>query len=206
MRTLYVVTLTLVSGMLAIPSGAGAASKPATSDLTVVLDFKGPRSSTSIKEMEREAGLILKSSGFHLAWAEKGKDPQATYNYLAVMTFRGSCEFDPGPPRSFPPGPYAFTHISNGEVLPFGEVDCDRIVSAVREATLDGSQVGGNQVLGRALGRVVAHELVHMVTRSTQHASDGVEKTELSGKQLIGRTLALSGSYAGSLRQGFVSR
>jgi hypothetical protein len=47
-------------------------------------------------------------------------------------------------------------------------------------------------LLGRALGRVVAHELVHMLTKSKQHGRDGVEKAALSARQLIAESLPLS--------------
>ena len=42
------------------------------------------------------------------------------------------------------------------------------------------------------MGRVVAHELFHMLTKSGQHGSQGVEKAALSGKQLIASYLPLS--------------
>jgi hypothetical protein len=47
-------------------------------------------------------------------------------------------------------------------------------------------------LVGRALGRVVAHELVHMLTKSGQHAHEGVQKAALSGRQLISASLPLS--------------
>jgi hypothetical protein len=47
-------------------------------------------------------------------------------------------------------------------------------------------------LIGRALGRVVAHELVHMLTKSGVHGTEGVEKPALSGKQLIAGVLPLS--------------
>jgi hypothetical protein len=46
-------------------------------------------------------------------------------------------------------------------------------------------------LLGRALGRVLAHEVVHILTRSGAHGHDGVAKTALSGTQLIAPELRL---------------
>ena len=57
-----------------------------------------------------------------------------TYNELVVISFAGSCEFAPDAPIYNEPGPYAFTWMADGEVLPFGEVDCIRVVSSVRDA------------------------------------------------------------------------
>ena len=79
----------------------------------------------------------------------------------------------------------------DGEVLPFGEVDCTRVVSSVRHAIISERFAWPDYLLGRALGRVLAHELVHMLTRSVYHGSHGVTQVSLSGRQLIGAPLRL---------------
>ncbi len=191
MRTFHVVICACFAGILALPPDAQAASS-SPSDVTVMLNFKGPWSQISIDTMEREAGLILKSSGFQLGWDTMGRDPRAEYKTLVVMTFRGSCEFDPGRSQALEPGAFAFTYVTNGDVMPFAEVNCDRVVSAVRDAMLGRGYAGVDQFIGRALGRVVAHELVHILTRSTQHGGHGVQQPALSPRQLIEPRLSLS--------------
>jgi hypothetical protein len=47
-------------------------------------------------------------------------------------------------------------------------------------------------LFGRALGRVLAYELVHVLTRSGEHGREGVERPALSGKELISGSLLLS--------------
>jgi hypothetical protein len=108
------------------------------------------------------------------------------------MTFKGVCEYVPAPPRYDELGPYATTKTSDGRVLPFGEVDCDRVVNSARMAMSGGDYDRANLLVGRALGRVVAHELVHMLTKSAAHGKEGVERPALSGRQLIGAFLPLS--------------
>jgi len=46
-------------------------------------------------------------------------------------------------------------------------------------------------LLGRALGRVLAHEVVHILSKSGAHGRVGVAKTALSGSQLIAPELRL---------------
>jgi hypothetical protein len=190
MSSFHVLICACLAGILATPLDAQV-DKTSTPDVTVILDFKGPRSQSSIKEMEREAGLILKASGVRLGWAMLGENPNASYNDLVVLTFKGSCEFGP-PARYGEAGPYARTFITDGEVRPFGEVDCDRVVSSAFEAMAHDDHVGPDLLIGRALGRVVAHELVHMLTKSATHGIVGVEKPALTGKQLIDAALPLS--------------
>jgi hypothetical protein len=158
--------------------------------LTVVLDFKGAHSGLAIGEMEREAGLLIEASGIRLDWRIRS-EARVVANDLVVMTFTGACEFGPVPPRYDELGPYAITWITNGEVQPFGEVDCARVINSVRNA-MWGTDFGrADHLVGRALGRVVAHELVHMLTKSTHHSGEGLERAALSGRELIAASLPL---------------
>jgi hypothetical protein len=160
--------------------------------LTVVLDFRGPAASRSVDEMKREVEGILRDSGRTLEWRSWVEATETTSEEMAVVRFRGDCAIRLGPRDSSPEGPLGFTYLSNATVLPFSEVACDRIGTLVRSA------VGGLElpqaeiVLGRAMGRVVAHELVHILSRSTEHAHDGVARSELSKSQLTEGRLALS--------------
>jgi len=178
-------------GAIALPLIARIDKKP-LSELAVILNFKGLHSRASVSEMEREAGLIMRSSGVQVDWRLPGEQA-FHYETLVIMTFRGSCSFGPPLRRSYEPGPYASTKITDGEVQPFGDVDCDRVVAAAGDAmAVDTDYFRGDQLVGRALGRVVAHELVHMLTRSNRHGVEGVAKASLSGRELIADSLALS--------------
>jgi hypothetical protein len=170
-----------------------AALPPATgADVTVIVNFKSTYSTPAIKFMQREVEQILKSSGVTLEWRSRSEAVDATFNDLVVMTFKGSCVFNPMPIVYDELGPYAITRTTGGEVQPFGEVDCDHVVSSLHTAMSGDDFAKADMLLGRALGRVVAHELVHMLTKSRQHGREGVEKAALSARQLIAETLPLS--------------
>jgi hypothetical protein len=186
MRPVYVCACLIAS--LASPVFA-ATPQP---ELTVVLDFKGTWSRQSVQEMQREATQIIGASGIRLGWVSRGDAGQSSFSDLVVLTFRGSCTYVPAPPRYDELGPYASTRTSNGEVQPFADVDCDHIVNSVRAAMFGGDFGKADMLVGRALGRVVAHELVHMLTRSDVHGREGVQRAALSGKQLIAASLPLS--------------
>ena len=191
MRLLRVLAFACLVGAIALPLVARIDKKP-LSELTVILDFKGAHSAASVSEMERESGLIMKSSGVQIEWRLPG-DQLLHFDNLVVMTFRGSCGFGPPSRKYYEPGPYASTRITDGDVQPFGDVDCDRVVAAAGDAMAeDTDYFRGDQLVGRALGRVVAHELVHMLTRSNRHGSEGVAKASLSGRELIEESLTLS--------------
>lgn len=179
---------TCLMALLALSATADLRPCP---EVTVILDFKGPHSSEATREMQTEAASILKEAGVSLSWRPLAGAYNHTYNDLVVLSFAGSCEIAPNAPMHDEPGPYAFTWIVDGKVLPFGEVDCARIVSSVRDAMSGERFDWGDYLLGRALGRVVAHELVHMLTQSVHHGGHGVTEASLSGRQLIGGPLRL---------------
>ncbi len=189
MRPVYFCAFWLAS--LALTSGA-APIVVSPSDVTVILDIKGTYSQVSFNEMRREAAQIIQASGVRLDWRLRSESMNVTFNDLVVMTFKGSCSFDPAPPLYDELGPLAVTRTANGEVQPFGEVNCDRVVNSVRSAMFGGDFGKADMLVGRALGRVVAHELVHMLTKSGQHAHEGVQRAALSGRQLIAASLPLS--------------
>jgi hypothetical protein len=189
MRTLVVWICLL--GFLTAPLEARN-EKKSPFNLTVILYFKGTHSRATLAAMERETELILGSSGVRVRWAMLGEEPPAVENDLVVMRFNGSCEFDPSPQASGKPGPLAFAWSSGGEILPFGEVNCDRIVKSARGAMSSGDYARANQLVGRAMGRVLAHELLHILTGSPHHSTMGISQPALSGRQLIEEVLPLS--------------
>jgi len=179
--------------LLAVMALPIAAKPPvAGADVTVITNFKNSYSAPAIRAMQSEVQQILKSSGVSLEWRSRDEAADTTFNDLVVMTFKGSCVFNPMPIVYDELGPYAITRTTGGEVQPFGEVDCDHVVSSLHSAMTGGDFAKADQLLGRALGRVVAHELVHMLTKSKQHGREGVEKAALSARQLIAESLPLS--------------
>ncbi len=171
------------------------------SDLTVVLDFKGPHSDRSIREMQREAEIILKASGIHLDWRTRGQASRESFADLVVVSFTGTCDVDTASEVVGKRAPLGSTFMSDGSMLPFSEIACDSVASSVRSAMSGGDFEMADILLGRALGRVVVHELVHVLTGSCEHGLEGVHKAALSGKQLIAAALPLSVADETRLRQ-----
>jgi hypothetical protein len=171
--------------------------------LTVILDFKGAHSDPSIREMERESGNILNTTGLKLDWRLRNQTAGQAYPDLVVMTFNGVCKFDPAPRNYDQLGPLASTKTTDHKIQSFGEVDCDHVISSARSAMASADYKRADLLVGRALGRVVVHELVHMLTHSAEHGHDGVFEAALSGKQLIAPTLPLAAMDVDRLMSGF---
>ena len=169
---------------LAVPSAFGEG-------ITIVLDFQGPRSEQSVAEMKREFTGIMKDTAVRFDFRSRSQASQEALSDLVMVRFKGKCVLDPVGYLYDERGPMAFTYSTDGAVQPFSEVACDKVTSAVRSAMSGGDFANADLLLGRALGRVLAHEVVHMLSKSGAHGHTGVAKTALSGSQLIAPELRL---------------
>jgi hypothetical protein len=197
LRRALICVFCLVTSAAYAPAGphpsAGFIANPS---LTVVLDFAGPSSNKAISQMKQEVDGIMREAGLHLEWRSFDEATGTSHPDLVVIRFRGACSLDPGSLKEDKAGtgvgPLAFTYSTDGVVQPFGEVACDKVAASVRSVLSPCDFLRADFLLGRALGRVLAHELVHMLTGSDAHAREGVAKARLSGKDLITNLLVLS--------------
>src|SRR6185369_3730106 len=101
---------------------------------------------------------------------------EASFGNQVVVRFKGKCVREPVPDLYDERVPLAFAHSTDGVVQPVSEVACDRVVAAARSAMSGDDFAHADLLLGRALGRVVAHELVHMLSKSGAHGQEGVAR------------------------------
>jgi len=158
----------------------------------------GRVSRVALREMGREASHILKQSGVSLRW-HLGVPVQSVSGTLVVVKLLGHCEMD-GSPAFLVPGPLGWAHEVDGKVLPFGNLACDNLRGAVEAAIVDGNRIGANVLLGRAMGRVLAHELYHIVADTPVHGHDGVARAALTARQLTSGQLELGSSEVAAVQ------
>jgi hypothetical protein len=186
----------VVAYLVLIPlSIVNAAARPKiTPDpLTIVFRFDGPYSEKSLVEMKRELRTILKDSGIHIDWRDQSNVAAAdSFPNLVVVKFRGKCRMEPLPYLYDERGPLAFTYSTDGAVLPFSEIECDKVRSSLHTAMLGGDHNRSDLLFGRALARVLAHELYHVLAKTHSHAGQGIAEKALSGAQLISERLRLN--------------
>lgn len=157
-------------------------------DLTVVLDFEARHSARSVTEMKAEAEKLLTASGVSVDWrSSNGLAPGESFPQLAVVKFKGECELTPVPTQAPEGGrPLGFTYRTDGRIIPFSEVECDQVRGTLGGAHMAVSAGDGDLLYGRALGRVLAHELFHILSGSQAHAKHGVMRKYLSAGELVG--------------------
>ena len=158
----------------------------------MVLEFRGPHSERAVRAMEQEFEKIMKGSGLTFEWKQRAEADGAEFSNIVLVRFNGSCAMDPAGYLYDERGPLAFTYSTDGAVQPFAEVACDHITASVRAAISDSDLGRADLLLGRALGRVVAHEFVHIVSKSGAHGREGVTREAISRAGLIANELPLS--------------
>jgi hypothetical protein len=150
---------------------------PPVPTIAVFLSFDNHPSELSVEAMKQEADAVLHTAGLALDWRpledNRGDEPA---DDVAVLRFKGTCQ-----PKSILPHDVApqldrivlaSTRISDGYVLPFSDVECDQIreyIAPVETGTFPQREC----ILGRVLGRIVAHELFHLLARTTKHFHSG---------------------------------
>jgi hypothetical protein len=171
-------------------------------EVTVVMQFSEGFSPQALQEMQAEADRIVRKAGLKLAFRHRHEAAQDSYSELIFFKMSGRCEMDAFPALLDERGPLAFTFTTDGRILPFGEVKCDRLRESIKTAMAGSDFAQGNQLLGRAMGRVLAHELYHMIARTKGHGKGGVAKESLSARQLIAEHLDLTDHDCSFIRSG----
>jgi hypothetical protein len=92
------------------------------------------------------------------------------------------------------------THIADGRILPFADVDCDRIRELMASSLAPASPQERERLLGHAMARVLAHELYHFLAHTTKHASTGIAKASYTGTELAAGVLRFDEAQLRSVR------
>jgi hypothetical protein len=188
--------------MLSAAAFAGSGNEPPGDPLefTIYTDFAKSPSAPTIHFMQAEMESIMASLDLRFNWHSLAEDSHRAVFELLVVRFRGACQLDVLPPQS-KPGPLGWTHVSDGRILPFTDVDCDRI-REIMATPLAMAPVGERaRLLGRAMARVVAHELYHFLANTAKHSSSGIAKRSYSATDLAATVLLFDPEGLSLLRE-----
>ena len=164
-------------------------------------EFQVEPSDSIVQAMSSELAAIMEPVGIRFEWKSlAGAKPAETAAQLAVIGFKGRCEAPGISPLPRDPGPLGFTHVSEGVILPFTDIDCGRIRSFVQKELAMRPVDDREKLYGRALARVLAHELFHMCVKTPKHASHGLGKAYYFVGELIAERFRFDDSDLSALR------
>ncbi|MBI2685271.1 MAG: hypothetical protein HYX27_03070 [Acidobacteria bacterium] len=181
--------LSIVTLLLCLLPAATPGTPP---EVAVVVQADEVFSPQAWQAMEAESKRIARQAGLRIRFVERSQAAAEEFTDLVVFRMKGRCEMDTLPALLDERGPFAWAFTADGNVLPFGEVKCDRVRESIKTALRPADYRKADELFGRALGRVVAHELYHMIANTKKHGKSGVAKDALSAQQLISDKLDFS--------------
>jgi hypothetical protein len=175
------------------------ASSPPKPPVKVILQFEYPASSIAIRAMETSATRILGKT-ISLQFDSASSATTASMGRLVLFQMKGYCTMEG--PAADDPGSGAIlasAFVSDGVVLPFGEVSCDRVRASLARALGSANPEQLQYRLGLALGHILTHELYHMLSGSVTHTRRGLTQRSLTPLELVSNAPDLPTSAADAM-------
>ena len=160
--------------------------------VTLLVDFAEPVEDQLVKQVHQETDEVLKVAGVEPEWLKYDLNRQEWIEgEVAVVKFRGVCAPGKGRRAGLTSGALAWAHSVDGHILPFVDVECDRVADYIRTKTDRTGALNRPVMLARALGRVLAHELYHVLASTSRHESWGITKSVLTADELVDQTVTM---------------
>lgn len=148
-------------------------------------EFENTPASAVVTALQEEVDSLMVPNGLRFEWKSLPSNGQSTWTELAVVKFSGRCEVFPFATNSHSDQRLGWTHMSDGVILPFAEVDCDAIQAYLLKDMAVLLAQSREKVFGRAIGRVVTHELLHIFAQTAAHSDHGVDHPTLTVSALM---------------------
>jgi hypothetical protein len=149
------------------------------------VQFQQPAPEGVILAIQDELESIMEHIGLRFEWRDLAKAGHEVSAELAVVSFKGRCDLGNLVGRSHFEGALGWTHVSDGQILPFTDVSCDRVREFAQAGLVAFNAEEREEKYGRAIGRVLAHELYHIFANTMRHGSVGVAKESYSVQDLL---------------------
>lgn len=189
---------------LPILRGAAPPASEPLSPVTVLLSYERPYSRLSFDALQQQLQHVLNNAGIKLEVRERqAAAPHEQFSDLFLFQMKGRCSMEglPVGALSDERGALAMAYSQDGNILPFGEVECDRVRESLQRLVGRGHAEAYQSAFGAALGMVVAHEIYHMLAHSPHHTAHGVTKQSLSARELLDHDLPLPDVARLAMRQ-----
>lgn len=194
-----------VVGLLSAPGTR--AGEPSVQTVAIVTEFEVEPSWSVKAAMRAEIARIFRLPRLAIVWEDLSSAAgRSVHDRMVVVRFRGRCAAR-GPRQSEDASrALAFTHVTEGGVLPFAEVDCDRVRLSLSRAGRADPGSEADRVFGRASARVLAHEIYHMLTRTMDHGCRGIAKPRLTPQELAAAEFGFDPADLARIRSSLFER
>ena len=182
--------------LLSVSSSIGRSEASGPFASSVAVYFKGtPASSTlAFNSMRTELAALLNGAAYTVQWGD-AQIPVVNGGQLVVVELRGTCL--PSSPANIaeqPSGsPLASSEVANERILPFISLDCKAVSDLLGSAIAELPAGQRDLAYGRAMARLLAHELYHFLTQTTHHTKSGIAKASVTAGELLSKHFDFDG-------------
>jgi len=169
--------------------------------VAIYTDFRQPAPPGVADALRAEVDAIMEPAGLQFEWRSLADFRLETATVaLVVAHFEGRCNTEGLVMRDNQPGSLGWAEIRDGAIVPFIHVDCTRVRTFLQIDLLGRRSHERDPLYGRALGRVLAHELYHVLAATPLHTAQGVAKEGFSAADLLAANFHLDKKETGTLR------
>jgi hypothetical protein len=189
---------------ISVFSGWAASSRPATAKLAVYLTIPTSQPQRTLDSMKRELARLMQTAGYQLEWRGPQDAHIDTSAFLAVVELRGNCAAPSGKVATGwtlrDSADLASTFVSDGRILPFTWVNCGNLTKLLASLLADQPGARAEFIVGRAVGRLIAHEFYHILMQTRQHSGSGVSKPCFTADDLLNEQFEFEHSVLAELQ------
>jgi len=197
-----------VAGLVSLLScgfSTGWAEPVSSPDRRVVVYLQtGPsKPDSTVAYMQRELEALMQTAGYRVEWKTPGSSSGEDDSVIAVVELRGSCRPPEGKAQVKPVkngASLASTAVDGERVLPFSWINCETLTQMLAPSLAEVKSKQRDFLYGRAMGRVLAHELYHMLANEREHVGSGVGKPSFSAKDVLGESFTFEESALARFR------
>ena len=197
-------------GIVCVVSTAAATVAMATGSpgpLQILTRFDGTPSTAAVQEMQREMDTLYRDIPVAIQWHElAGYRSAGVAARIVFVHFEGDCRAGTLPPRQTV-AEVALASVTrvDGQMLPLVSVACDRIAGYIWQSMNPYQRVHGDVAFGRALGRILAHELYHYLTGVSKHTHSELFRAAISRSALLAGKFRLGAEEVACLRKALTT-
>ena len=182
--------------LLIVPVVCYGAERP---ELSLFLDFDITPPSVFLRAMEKELAVILKPAELRLDWFKAQQKAPAGAWRTMTFSFHGDCATADSE-SSAPVEKFALanTPVKEGVVQSHSRIDCNQFRDFLE--SYEAPQPNEASRLGRAMARILAHELYHVLLQTREHSKTGIAKAVHTPATLLGRSLRFENGELDKIR------
>jgi hypothetical protein len=157
-----------------------------SSPVALYTSFQHVMPGAAATSMRQELEYVTYPVGIKLSWRDYLSSKQyPAVARLAVVHFKGRCDAKDLTVFHQYPWKLGWTHTSDNQIIPYVDIFCDAIRAHIAAHLSTIPSGDRERVFGRAVGRVLAHELYHVFAETKKHGSSGLAKAHCVPQDLV---------------------